>query len=254
MDKRMFNLPDPPTYTRAYGRFQPERHRVTMSQSYGSTQAATVSQSISQEFEIFFSTDPGQLTDNVHWGDVFKHKSDKSIRIYFQNVHGITSDNNWHKWEHSVVSMHQRQVEVCCFAETNIKWTENAHNRALKILKDQYIHSSLLTASCDDPSLTSIQTGGTCLGVTGKVVGMIGNKGSDPRGLGRWCYVQLNCRHKRKLVIIVSYRVGKSNTILGPYTVYSQQYRSLRRQDIDRSNPQKEFDTDLCTQMRQLRT
>ena len=84
-----------------------------MSQSYGSTQAATVSQSISKEFETFFSTGTGQLTDNEHWGDVFKHKSDKSIRIYFQNVHDIKSDNNWHKWEHSVVSMNQRQVDVC---------------------------------------------------------------------------------------------------------------------------------------------
>ena len=164
----------------------------------------------------------------MHWGDVCNNKSDKSIRIYFQNVHGITLDYYWHKWEQSVVSMHQRQVDVCCFAETNIKWTKNAHHRAIKILKDQYLYASLLTASCDDPSLTPVQHGGTCIGITGKVVGMIGNKGTDPRGLGRWCYIQLNCRHKRKLIIIVAYRVGKSNTSLGPYTVYYQQYRSLR--------------------------
>ena len=105
-----------------------------MSHYIGSTQTATASQSISQEFEQFFSTASDQLTDNVPWGDILTHKSDKSIRIYFQNVHGITSDNNWHKWEHSVVSMHQRQVDVCCFDETNIKWTKNTQNRALKIL------------------------------------------------------------------------------------------------------------------------
>ena len=95
-----------------------------MSNSYGSTQAATVSQSISQEFETFFSVDPSQLTENVPWGDVCNNNSDKSIRIYFQKVHGITSDNNWHKWhklEQSVLSTHQRQVDVCRFAETNIK-------------------------------------------------------------------------------------------------------------------------------------
>ena len=61
-----------------------------MSQSYGSTQAATASQSISQEFETFFSTDPGQLTENVHWGDVIHSKPDKRIRIYYQKIHGIT--------------------------------------------------------------------------------------------------------------------------------------------------------------------
>ena len=159
----------------------------------------------SQEFDKFISTDPSQLTENTHWGDAFTTKSDKSIRTYCQNIHGITSDNKWHKWEQSVVFMHKRQVDVCCFAETNIKWTKNAQQRAKQILKDQYRYASLLTTSCDDPSLTNVQQGGTCLGTTGKVVGMIGNKGTDPRGLGRWCYIQLNCRQKNKLIIIVAY-------------------------------------------------
>ena len=52
----------------------------------------------SQEFDNFISTDPSQLTENTHWGDACMTKSDKSIRIYFQNIHGITSDNKWHKW------------------------------------------------------------------------------------------------------------------------------------------------------------
>ena len=62
-----------------------------------------VPMSISQEFDSFISADPRQLTENVNWGDVYYNKPDKSIRIYYQSIHGITSNNTWHKWEQSVV-------------------------------------------------------------------------------------------------------------------------------------------------------
>ena len=54
-----------------------------------------------------------------------------------------------------------------------------------KILRDQYKYTYLITASCDDPKFSLKQQGGIFIGTTGKVVGMLGNKGVDPRGLGR---------------------------------------------------------------------
>ena len=43
------------------------------------------------------------------------------------------------------------------------------------------------------------------------------------------------------------------NAKLGPHTVYSQKYLSLRRHDITQPNLQKKFDKDLCSQLRQWR-
>ena len=206
----------------------------------------------SQDFKTFFDAAATPLHENAHWGNELGDKDNQLIRIYYQNIHGIMPENKWHKWEHSVVDMHNKHIDVCCFSETNIKWTPNAQYRAAQILRDQYKYASLYTASFEDPTLSLQQQGGTCIGVTGKLVGMIGHKGIDSRGLGRWCYIQVNCKNQHKLIIVVAYRVG-SNSHTGHNTVYSQQYRSLRRQDIDRPNPQREFDKDLCTQLRQWR-
>ena len=86
-------------------------------------EANKVPVSISQEFDSFIIVKPHHLTENVHWGDAIHSKPDHSIRIYYQNIHGITSDNTLDKWEQIVLSMHQRHIDVCCFAEKNIKWT-----------------------------------------------------------------------------------------------------------------------------------
>ena len=141
---------------------------------------AAESGSVTQAFDSFLDEDPKPYTENIPWGDVIHSAPNQSIRVYYQNIHGITSANKWDKWEHSVVSLHQRHVDVCCFSETNINWTENAKYKAAKILRDQYQYATLLTASCDDPSLSFVQQGGTCLGITGKVVGMIGKKELTP--------------------------------------------------------------------------
>ena len=73
------------------------------------------------DVETFFDSDPSPLKDNEYWGHYLGDKKKQSIRIYYQNIHGITSDNTWDKWERSVVSMHNKNIDVCCFAETNIK-------------------------------------------------------------------------------------------------------------------------------------
>ena len=51
----------------------------------------------------------------------------------------------------------------------------------------------------------------------------------------------------------MAYRLGEAKDSLGHNTVYFQQYRSLRRQDINKPQPQKEFDKDLCSQLRHWR-
>ena len=62
-----------------------------------SAEITTVPVSIFQNFDSFIAADPTRLTDNVHWGDVLEEKINNSIRIYYQNIHGITSDNTWDK-------------------------------------------------------------------------------------------------------------------------------------------------------------
>ena len=49
------------------------------------------------------------------------------------------------------------------------------------------------------------------------------------------------------------YRLGGAKDNLGYNTVYFQQYRSLRRKDFNQTNPQKEFDKNLCSQLRRWR-
>ena len=77
----------------------------------------------SQYFETFFDASAIQLKENLPWGNELGDKNNQLIRIYYQNIHGIMPENKWHKWEHSVVDMHNKLIDVCCFAKTNIKLT-----------------------------------------------------------------------------------------------------------------------------------
>ena len=70
---------------------------------------------------------------------------------------------------------------------------------------------------------------------------MLGWKEKDPRGLCRWCYSQINGQDRRKIITVVAYRLGTAHEDLGYNTLYHQQYRDFRLQNVDHPKPQKNF-------------
>ena len=125
--------------------------------------------------------------------------------------------------------MSTNQVYIMGLVETNINWNHHRNKRALTLLRKTFKQSILLNATSDEPSPAFHKQGGSTLALLGNVVGTISNKTIDTTGLGRWAYTVLNAKNHRKIVVITAYRFCHNSLPRGHETVYSQQYRILRR-------------------------
>ena len=196
---------------------------------------------------LFLSND--SISDkNEPWGDPLCSKPVNTIRVYFQNIHGILYQKSWNKWKEIVDMLHQQEVDVAGFVETNINWSPTNCSTARSILRTRNKNSVMKTTNSDDPTISIYQPGGMNLILQNNIIGAIDSSGNDARGLGRWSFSIINGKQQHKLVLITAYRLSQ-DTIPGDDTIYAQQYRILRRQQIHNPKPKKIFDDDLCKQL-----
>ncbi len=110
----------------------------------------------------YFST-PNHIHSPVEpWGDDITTKSANSIRLYFQNIRGLSTKYIWSEWNSIQAHLHTNQVDIFGFAETNIPWTPTTKHLALQQMKT-HVHNSKATlsaTSCDEPTLGWKQPGG----------------------------------------------------------------------------------------------
>ena len=78
----------------------------------------------------------------------------------------------------------------------------------------------------------------------GQITGQINKMGSDDKGLGRWCYVQLSRKYNKHIWVIATYRVCKQGNG-GSETAYMQQVRILSRQENIKPDPWTQWTKDL---------
>ena len=57
------------------------------------------------------------------WGDNSGNKSADSIRLYFQNIRGLSTKHIWSEWNNLQDCLQSHEVDIFGFAETNIPWT-----------------------------------------------------------------------------------------------------------------------------------
>ena len=81
---------------------------------------------------------------------------------------------------------------------------------------------------------------------TGSIVGRIVERGSDPWGYGRWCYVRYQGKAGKSLLLIGAYRVGHRSCNPGPTTTWYQQ-KVLLSKDNREIAPEDAFITDIET-------
>ena len=198
---------------------------------------------------------PAQTKKNAVWGDMIKEKKSRTLRLYFQNINGLSSTELYEDWIDIAQTMEDKQVDIYGLAETNIAWNPVITRTLGSTLKQQLGGGrnlvKLLTSSCDDPTYGRYQPGGVCLTARKNIVGRIGDNGSDPTGLGRWAYLTLQGKAGMKVVIITAYRLAQNTRPVGFKTAYNQQYRTLRRQGVENPDPKKQFGTDLLYHLKQ---
>jgi hypothetical protein len=149
------------------------------------------------------------------------------MRIYFQNVYGVSPKDNWSDMNDYYLEMKKRQVDIFGFAETNVAWTRKNISQVKRHGKGRFEHFQPVFASSDDPSKGSRKPGETFMATTGRFVGRISETETDIHGLRRWCYTCLSGRNGQKIYIVTAYRVSQDSQSTGDQTTHKQQVRLL---------------------------
>ena len=211
----------------------------------------------SQEEEVsevdYFDTVHNDTPDNSIWGDIMKPKDNTILRLYFQNVNGLSTTDLVEEWIDILHQMEKIGADIYGLAETNIKWTPSVKSMLYSKLRHNVSKQrnllKLTTASCDDPAYGLYQPGGVCQVIHGTAAGRVGLSGEDGHGLGRWVYATLQGKDGRKLVVVTLYCLSQVYQPLGWKTAYNQQYRHMRRKGEINPKPHQQLYSDLLQQI-----
>ena len=122
--------------------------------------------------------------------------------------------------------MQDNQIDIACLAETNTNWNNYKGKRQLnRIVRKQWKIAHITTSNIENKVTTLYQPGRTAIISTNKISLRITDSGVDSQGMGRWSYITINGRNKKKLTIISAYRTGKTHIQeSGPSTAFTQQW------------------------------
>ena len=122
------------------------------------------------------------------------------MRIYFQNINGIKSYQNWHKWCDSLTEIHRNKVDIIGFAETNVNWNPIRTKRAQSLLRKQFGNGVMINTMSNDSVNSAYKPGGTSLILHGNTIGAIQSKNVNDRYLEILVYSILNGKHNTRTI------------------------------------------------------
>ncbi len=74
-------------------------------------------------------------TDSNHWGDpILKEKGDGIIRVLSRNVDTLSIGDDCLAWEAAAQALHEYQVDIASFQETNVNWNPAILRKIQQIL------------------------------------------------------------------------------------------------------------------------
>ena len=178
--------------------------------------------------------------ENFHAGDPIECKKGNNVRIYFQNVNGISSGGNLLKAEEIISAWKAIDVDILGWAETNINFdhpTDPASTLKSKLRKQHTIYA-VETSSSGITSKNIHQPGGVATILTGNLTGRIKKRYKDE--MGRWSGYTI-CGKEKKLTILTAYQVCKAVNP-GTNTAAEQQRTKLRLRENSKTRKKSELD------------
>ena len=197
------------------------------------------------------------------YGDSIHTRNENSIRIFFQNVKGLTYTNTGEDYAYYLSNTALLGSDIIGMAETNSAWCHShlrntIHTQARKQFTQHRISFSSPSHTLDPmPDTESFQAGGTITLTTNSLVPMVfGNPTQDPTGLGRWSITNYRGKAEHFLTIITAYRVCKGNIQSSPIgSSFSREYEFYRSQGHKNPQPRtlilKELQTVIKTYQNQ---
>ena len=132
-----------------------------------------------------------QFKDIQTIGNALKVKSDGSVRLYFENVNGLSPELGYSKtsWKYGRLRhiFHRLQVDVLSLVETqlNLDLTTKTFSLRNKLFQNRTATVSIASHNTYE-LLGKRQQGGVLTGVMGSLTNAVVATGSDSTGLGRW--------------------------------------------------------------------
>ena len=174
---------------------------------------------------------------------------DDIIRIYSQNLNGVSHFDNYSEWEVILEELNERQVDVACLTEINLDVTKPEVKYALveKLKTLDKGAKIIMTASKTTTQNTVNKRGGVLTLVRGNWAGRVEKAGCDD--LGRWTYVTMEGKNSRRVMIITLYRVCNQRHQQGSCTIYMQQELDLKQAGRKQIDPRESILEDLTAQI-----
>ena len=157
------------------------------------------------------SLDPAPSTS---YGDPIIQKTPGSIRVLFQNVHGLTHSTTHEDYRYYHQCLQGLDVDIVGLSETNTCWSHHHLASDFRSSIRNYHRQSKTTFGTVSPEVDpcsqseTFQAGGNLTCVMGSLAARVnGSDITDPSGLGRWSVFSLEGTNSKKLSIITAYRV-----------------------------------------------
>jgi hypothetical protein len=171
-------------------------------------------------------------------------KDDHTLRIGFQNIGGLTyENNNTYKDELLREGVNNFQFDNLGLAETNTDWRlVDKASRLYNWTKGWWesLHLSL-SFNCTQPPAQRQRWGGTAIISINKAAHCVAERGIDNSKLGRWSWNKFRGKNNHLIHVFVAYC---PNPPSGPLSVYAQ-HRSFLLLRNDEKCPREAFLQDI---------
>lgn len=195
------------------------------------------------------------------YGDTIREKPKNGIRVFFQNVKGLSHSTGLEDYNYYMSSLKAYDVDVAGLAETNTAWQHPHLQQDFRKIVHKHFRQSKISFGSPNQTVDSCslnetyQSGGVTTVTQGTMTASIyGNSIYDDTGLGRWAGFTLRGKEDYKLSIITAYRTCGGNVKTSSVgSVYSREYLYFRSQGIAHPNPRRLFFTQIGETIRRLK-
>jgi hypothetical protein len=180
-------------------------------------------------------------------------KATGSIRLFFQNVKGLTYTTTKEDYNYYFRCIQGLDVDIVGLSETNTCWSHHHISSDFRSTLRRYTRQSktvfgFVSTEIDKCLQTeTFQSGGNLTCVLGSLVPRVdGSTILDKTGLGRWSGVKLEGPDGKKLAIITAYRVCSGSPQTAPIgSSFLREYEFFRERQFNSTNPRRLFLVDL---------
>lgn len=205
---------------------------------------------------------PTDMHPQESYGDSIQQKDPNNIRIFFQNVKGLTHTTGMEDYYYYIQGLTSMHIDIAGLSETNTAWQHfhlqsDFRKQIRKHYRQSRVHFGYPVKEIDQCSeRTSFQPGGNLTLVNGNLTSSsFGNSIEDPTGLGRWSGMSFRGKEKFLLTTITAYRTcGGNHRTASLGSTYSREYHYFRDRGHTQPQPRRLFLQHLETEIKKLQS